>query len=872
MKEHTRYVFGEWLNSETPLNKSEAEHIIKIARKQVSIFRDYSLEKTFNILEKVRKAWSDPSFSYRKKAEKLLKAATYYSDEMIQLSMNELSVILNTDLLRRKLNTELRGLSNSSFGIYDYFSNTLMRWEPLGVLLHVISGNVFLVGIASIIEAWISGNISIVKMPSSETSFLPVFIKSVIENDSDGILSRTVALIEYPSNEKELISVFKKNVDGIVVWGGEEAVKAYRENLKAKTRLIIFGPKISISVITQKAMNTSLPNKLSSDIAVWDQNACSSPQMAFVERWDNCKSFARSLAFELEKISNSSPSVDINVAAEIQKFRSVYEMREARNEAVIYYSNNNVSWTVVADKNNVIEPSPLHRTIRIVPFENLSEIEARLQEWRGYIQTIGLAADDSEVEHCFSTFTRAGALRIMSLGHMAESEIDDPHDGLCELPQFGNLVYIRNRSIKSHPIDFVSQEKRLEIINNDLLRLIREARKSPFYEKRIGEVNSIDDLEKIPILTRTEMEKNMPPFGSDLGTKIPVGGYVSRSGGSTGEPKFSIYDKEDWQNLIEHATRVFIALGLKPYDKVANLLLAGNLYGSFVSFDHVNAKLGVTSFAFTGNADTEFFIKVYKNFGIDVIEGVPAYTMKLMKEAKEIYPALRIERIIYGGAPMSLADKTWLKENIGAKRISSLIGANDGGQFAFQCECLSGNIHHTCDDFNYVEIVDEYGKKVRDGEEGRILITSLKKYAFPLIRYDIGDWGRIVKEKCDCGRTNRLIEYLGRHDYLIAVGTINLNYNDIFNAFEQFNFSDLQVVVRSSDKGDEVILKIEGDENIETLKNAIFKKVPKLHECLMTRSISDIKIELYKPNTLPRNPVSGKLKKIIDERFSNKKS
>ena len=62
----------------------------------------------------------------------------------------------------------------------------------------------------------------------------------------------------------------------------------------------------------------------------------------------------------------------------------------------------------------------------------------------------------------------------------------------------------------------------------------------------------------------------------------------------------------------------------------------------------------------------------------------------------------------------------------------SIIGANDGCQVAYQCEAMSGAMHHIVDDFNYVEIVDDNWKPVAQGQPGRILITSLLKHSFPL--------------------------------------------------------------------------------------------------------------------------------------------
>ncbi|MBC8883681.1 AMP-binding protein [Flavobacterium piscinae] len=62
----------------------------------------------------------------------------------------------------------------------------------------------------------------------------------------------------------------------------------------------------------------------------------------------------------------------------------------------------------------------------------------------------------------------------------------------------------------------------------------------------------------------------------------------------------------------------------------------------------------------------------------------------------------------------------------------------------------------TCDlDYFYImspnvviEIVDDYGKQVKDGEMGNVLVTSLTSYAMPLIRYKLGDLAiKLPKEK-----------------------------------------------------------------------------------------------------------------------------
>ena len=319
-------------------------------------------------------------------------------------------------------------------------------WSPLGIVLHVLSGNVFLVGIGSLVEGLITGNINIIKMSSSEKCFMPRLVQSFIDCDDDKVVSQSIALIDYSATDVSVISALKKKVDGIVVWGGEQAVRAYRDDLPARTRLVVFGPKLSIAVVTRGGLDSEgadkIAGQLANDIAIWDQNACTAPQMCYVETLANARLFVGKLADALAKVELELPAgtVDTHVAVEIQKMRGVFEVAEAQGEGMEFGSRENVNWTVVLDQGLAIEPSPLHRTIRIVPFEKRADILAKAGELRGYLQTVGLATNPGSRMEWFSELAGAGALRIVDIGTMAGGEIDDPHDGIYDLAQLGNFV------------------------------------------------------------------------------------------------------------------------------------------------------------------------------------------------------------------------------------------------------------------------------------------------------------------------------------------------------------------------------------------------------------------------------------------------
>ncbi|MBI4802163.1 MAG: hypothetical protein HY796_06530 [Elusimicrobia bacterium] len=878
------------------MNANEAAQMCARAEESFKKLNGCPLDRILDVFGKMGEKWADPKYHLRKLALEQLPEETGFSTEMIELGLKELCWLFDPRVLRKKIATELKGIPRTGSGFYDHSTQTEFKWRPLGTALHVLSGNVFLVAAGSLVEGLLTGNSTILKPSSSEKIFPKLLLQSLKGCDEEGIVSGSVQLADYSASQAEVIAQFKKRVDAIVIWGGEEAVKAYREGLSARTRLVVFGPKLSLAVATKEGLKTQglklTAQRLARDISVWDQNACTAPQACFVEGTAGAGLLAGALAASMKEISRKLPPgrPDPDTAAEIRKLRTVFEIAQTRKEALLLESEKDLDWTIVVDKNMAtFEPSPLHRTIKIIPFENFDEVIAQLERLRGYIQTVGLAVSPGERKEITARLENSGALRIVEAGSMALGNIDDPHDGSYDLPQLMNLVFTRVALPEGlEPGDVLDPEERTGLINSRFKELIRTARASSYYSKIFKglKIETIADLGKLPVLTREKMEANMPPRGyglytGDLKEKLKsslspfpgaiTGGYVTRSGGSTGLPKFSIYDGRDWEEMISHAVRVLRAAGLRAGDRLANCFMAGELYGGFVSFDHINCRLGATTFAFAGDSRPELFAQVWKKFSINAIEGVPSTILPLLRKAKELQPALTLEKVIFAGSPMSETDRGWLKSALKVKRVSSVIGANDGGQLAYQCPEMNGTFHHTADEFNYIEITDEKGHGVGDGTPGRILITSLLKFAFPLIRYDVGDLGRIVPGKCACGRTGRILEFLGKSGDEFSAGCLNLKYREFKNALKKFAFTELQAAVKNSVGGEILSLRLETpDFSSKTLKSAIYggflKNMPEIKNKLDSGGLYRLEIELHRPGSLPRTPGSRKVKNVSDER------
>ncbi|HEY9381011.1 MAG TPA: phenylacetate--CoA ligase family protein [Burkholderiales bacterium] len=104
-------------------------------------------------------------------------------------------------------------------------------------------------------------------------------------------------------------------------------------------------------------------------------------------------------------------------------------------------------------------------------------------------------------------------------------------------------------------------------------------------------------------------------------------------------------------------------------------------------------------------------------------------------------------------------ERDWIERGFGCP-VANGYGGRDSGFIAHQCP--HGGLHITAEDI-IVEIVDEQGHALPPGEAGQVVITHLHSHDFPFIRFKNGDIAVLDDQPCICGRGLPLIrEVQGR--------------------------------------------------------------------------------------------------------------
>lgn len=316
----------------------------------------------------------------------------------------------------------------------------------------------------------------------------------------------------------------------------------------------------------------------------------------------------------------------------------------------------------------------------------------------------------------------------------------------------------------------IEQEKNLRYI-------IRYAYENvPYYHRLFNQlrlnhlkISAIEDLEKLPILTKDIIKQNWKDF-------TPIGLYnmkynIESTGGSTGTP---------FQYRISRFDRFFGGA----------LLYRGWGYGGYELADKMIFLAGSSLDVGKKPTITKYIHELVRN-----IKKLSSFDMSEWDMKKYVGIINSFKPKFFRGYASSIyffAD--WIEQNnikihsplaifttaeklhpYMRKRIEDILncavfdgyGLNDGGVSA--CECSEHTGFHIDTERSIMEIVDDKGEQLQSGN-GRILATSLHNSAMTFIRYDTGDIGCITEEKCSCGRNYPMLkEIIGRSvDILIT--------------------------------------------------------------------------------------------------------
>lgn len=384
----------------------------------------------------------------------------------------------------------------------------------------------------------------------------------------------------------------------------------------------------------------------------------------------------------------------------------------------------------------------------------------------------------------------------------------------------------------------------------------------PYYTKlferinvKPSDINNIEDLERIPILTKQIIKENWQDF---IPKNIGQIKYVSGStGGSTGSPLKYRMSIEDYERGVALLYRGFEYAGYKLGDKIA--VIAGS---SLIPTTKSEAKRKIqdfflntrhySSFKMSEENLLKYFYDINK-WKPDFLRGYASSLYFFAKFIGDKNLQLNFQpKAIFTTAEKLFDKQRILIEKIFIAKIFDNYGLNDGGISAFECEEHCG--FHVSTERAILEIVDNKGKHVVN-QNGKILATSLYNYALPFIRYDTGDLGIISVSECSCERKTPLIKkIIGRTTDFLKLNNVVIGSPVLTILMGKFDIEQYQIIQNGPSS---IICKIIRGKTFRIEDENFIKKSFYGH-------VGRINIKFDYVNSIPPTK-AGKYKFIINE-------
>ncbi len=421
----------------------------------------------------------------------------------------------------------------------------------------------------------------------------------------------------------------------------------------------------------------------------------------------------------------------------------------------------------------------------------------------------------------------------------------------------GRCIYNKYKDLQK--LQYLNLEQLQQLQIKSLNSVITFAKEKTNYNQRalkqIDKIQNFNDLEKIPILTKSVL--NSRPI-EDFLYGSPNNYIKEGTSGSSGIQGFFFFDK-----------------AAQSYTYAAELLFfswAGFSLGNPHLQTGMTIKRGIVKktkdFLFNCNYQPAFnltsekLINIISIIKIKKLRHIIGYASSIYHIAKislEKGYSLNLKSVISLGDNLYPHYRSTIEEAFNCK-VFDTYGCCEGFMIGGQCE--EGN-YHVPMPLNILEIVDEDGKQLPDGEMGRVVLTRLDKNPMPLIRYDLGDLAIKSKlNKCPCGRGYEIIEkIIGRNtDIVITPNGHKLIVHYFTRIFE--NVPEI--------KQFEVYQEIKSKIIINFIPSQDFKPniLDNIKSQILKDCNNDLEVQFQEVSTIKPSP-SGKSRLIISKLNSN---
>ena len=392
----------------------------------------------------------DPNEAERHHVLRSLHAISGFSEAMAGHVLDRIAQDWRTPALEQLLTDELGGHDAlESFAHTSEGRRVRAVAPPLG--LHVLSGNVPGIGVTSIVRALLVRSAVLAKSAAGEPALTPAFARLLAQADPE--VGACVAVTYWRGGETSIEDAVLERVGLVVHYGNDQAIAALRARAPARVRFIEHGPHISFALIDASGAGASLEHAardLARATALFDQQGCVSPQLAFViGSRAQARHIAGATAAALDDLQTELPRGRLSPAeaAAIRELRTRAEFDAIGGGSTELWCPPHLHFTVILSADDRFEGSCLNRTLLIKNVPDLTTLISRIEPFGSLLQTVGIAGFHADsMIRAAAALADAGVTRVTAIADMPWPPPGWHHDGRGPLRELIRWVDLEPRA------------------------------------------------------------------------------------------------------------------------------------------------------------------------------------------------------------------------------------------------------------------------------------------------------------------------------------------------------------------------------------------------------------------------------------------
>lgn len=313
---------------------------------------------------------------------------------------------------------------------------------PLG--FHVFSGNVPGVSVTSMVRALLVRSAVFGKSAAGEPVLAPLFARLV--GHADPVVGACLAVTYWPGGDEPREAAVLDHARLVVHYGGADAIASLRRRAGPDVRIVEHGPRISFAIIGPAAVTSETggaPGSLAADadaaadlaqaVALFDQQGCVSPQIAFVVgSAESASAFAERVAGQLQRIHTVLPRgrLERAEAAAIRQTRTRAEFDASAGGGTRLWEGRDLAFTVIFSTGPGFDGSCLNRTLIVRNVADTDEVIECARPYAHFLQTVGVAGFTAQQRADLAArMAEIGVSRTTSIAAMPWPPATWHHDG-----------------------------------------------------------------------------------------------------------------------------------------------------------------------------------------------------------------------------------------------------------------------------------------------------------------------------------------------------------------------------------------------------------------------------------------------------------